>query len=86
MSRSSSRPSGASRYRPLEDPGVGLGRDNPDTDPRGYYDLFVAELTEKATGQVRLACRILGDDRNPAQVGKADPAKLASGEIDAMFM
>lgn len=73
-------------YRPLEDPGVTLGRDNPDTDPLGYYDLFVAQLTERSTGQAGLAHRLLGDDRNPAQVGKADPAKLATGEVDAMFM
>jgi molybdate/tungstate transport system substrate-binding protein len=73
-------------YEPLLRPGVTLGRDNPDTDPLGYYDLFVAQLAEYSGGPPGLRRRILGDDRNPAQVGHADLDKLRDSGLDAMFM
>jgi molybdate/tungstate transport system substrate-binding protein len=76
----------AAWYEPLRRPGVRLGRDNPDTDPLGYYALFVAQLAENRAGRPGLRHRILGDDRNPAQVGKAELDRLSGGEIDAMFM
>lgn len=76
-------------YEPLEQPGVNVARSNPDNDPGGYFTLFVAQLAEKFSGEVGLQQRILGDDRNPAQViGSASGdvnAKFASGEIDAVF-
>jgi molybdate/tungstate transport system substrate-binding protein len=73
-------------YEPLLRPGVALGRDNPDTDPLGYYDLFVAQLAEDLGGPPGLRRSIFGDDRNPAQVGNADLGKLRDGAVDAMFM
>lgn len=73
-------------YQPLQQSGVRLGRDNPDTDPLGYYDIFVAQLAERSAGQPGLARQILGDDRNPAQVVNTSPDLLASGQRDAQFM
>jgi molybdate/tungstate transport system substrate-binding protein len=76
-------------YAPLEQPGITVARSDPDTDPSGYYALFVAQLAEKFSGEPGLKQRILGDDRNPAQViGPTSGdilAKLRSGEIDALF-
>jgi molybdate/tungstate transport system substrate-binding protein len=73
-------------YQVLTTPGVKLGRDDPDLDPLGYYDLFVASLAERYYGLPGLRERILGADRNPAQVLNTSAGLLTSGNLDAQFM
>lgn len=75
-------------YAPLTQPGVKIARSNPDEDPGGYLTLLVNQLGEKFSGEAGLKQRILGDDRNPAQVitNQVETAtKFATGEIDAIF-
>ena len=55
-------------YKVLEEPGFVLGRTDPNTDPGGYYALFVAELAARFYGIPDLKQRLLGSDTNPAQV------------------
>jgi molybdate/tungstate transport system substrate-binding protein len=73
-------------YQVLEQPGVLLGRDNPNLDPLGYYDLFVGQLAERYYHRPGLKQRILGDDNNPMQVRDTSPLLLSSGLLDAQFM
>ncbi len=72
-------------YEVLQEPGVKLGRDNPDLDPLGYYDLFVAQLAEKYYGIPDLKQKILGDDNNPDQIVNTTPSQLTDGTFDAEF-
>jgi molybdate/tungstate transport system substrate-binding protein len=55
-------------YQVLMEPGFILGRTDPNTDPGGYYALFVAELAQRYYGIPGLAQRLLGSDSNPAQL------------------
>lgn len=73
-------------YQVLEQPGVLLGRDDPDLDPLGYYDVFVGQLAERYYHSPGLKQRILGDDNNPRQVRDTNPIFLTSGLLDAQFM
>lgn len=73
-------------YQVLTQPGIRLGRDDPNLDPLGYYDLFVGALAERYYGVPGLQASILGSDTNPAQVLNTSPALLTSGRLDAEFM
>ena len=73
-------------YAVLTKPGVRLVRNDPNDDPGGYYALFVCQLAEHHAGVPGLARQILGDAANPAQVGRPDFGRLASGEIDAFLV
>jgi molybdate/tungstate transport system substrate-binding protein len=55
-------------YQVLMEPGFVLGRTDPNTDPGGYYALFVAQLAERYYGIPGLEQQLLGSDTNPAQV------------------
>ena len=55
-------------YKVLMEPGFVLGRTDPNTDPGGYYALFVAQLAQRYYGIPGLEQRLLGSDENPAQV------------------
>ncbi|MGH3670234.1 MAG: substrate-binding domain-containing protein [Pseudonocardiaceae bacterium] len=54
-------------YQVLKEPGIKLGRYDPNLDPLGYYTLFVAQLAEKYYGIPGLKQQILGADYNPDQ-------------------
>jgi ABC-type molybdate transport system substrate-binding protein len=73
-------------YEVLTKPGVRLVRNDPNDDPGGGYALFVCQLAEDYYGIPGLAQQILGDAANPAQVGRPDFGRLASGEIDAFLV
>jgi molybdate/tungstate transport system substrate-binding protein len=55
-------------YRVLMLPGFVLGRTDPNTDPGGYYALFVAQLAQRYYGIADLRQRLLGGDTNPDQL------------------
>lgn len=55
-------------YEVLTKPGFVLGRTDPNTDPGGYYALFVAGLAESYYNVPGLKQRLLGSDTNPNQV------------------
>jgi molybdate/tungstate transport system substrate-binding protein len=55
-------------YQVLMEPGFILGRTDPNTDPGGYYALFVAELAQRYYGIPNLAQSLLGSDSNPDQL------------------
>ena len=74
-------------YQVLQEPGFVLGRTDPNTDPGGYYALFVAELAQRFYGIPHLAQNLLGSDTNPNEV-LAPPtyARTVSGAVpDATF-
>src|SRR5260370_23099982 len=52
----------------LEQPGIRLGRTDPELDPKGYRTLFLFQLDEQRTGEHGEAQRILGPPYNPAQI------------------
>lgn len=73
-------------YAPLEEKGVRVTRSDPDTDPGGYFTVMVAQLAGLDAKDPGLKNRLLGDDRNPAQVRPGAAGRLKSGAIDASFM
>ena len=74
-------------YQVLTEPGFVLGRTDPNTDPGGYYALFVAGLAERYYRIPGLAKRLLGSDTNPDQLLTAPSyTTTASGATpDATF-
>ncbi len=68
----------------LEQPGVRLGRTDPELDPKGYRALFLFQLDEQRTGERGEAQRILGPPDNPAQIFPEEQlvARLQIGELD----
>jgi molybdate/tungstate transport system substrate-binding protein len=74
-------------YKVLMEPGFVLGRTDPNTDPGGYYALFVAELAQRYYGIPGLEQSLFGSVENPAEV-LAPPAftNTVSGAVpDATF-
>jgi molybdate/tungstate transport system substrate-binding protein len=69
-------------YQVLQEPGIKLGRYDPNLDPLGYYTLFVAELAEKYYGLPGFKQQILGADNNPNQLITAN---FPDGVSDAAF-
>jgi molybdate/tungstate transport system substrate-binding protein len=77
-------------YQPFVDATgpIHLCRMSPDADPSGYYTLFVMQLAERFSGIPGLESKVLGDDRNPAQMSPACSAggkTLANGGLDVSF-
>jgi len=69
-------------YQVLQEPGIKLGRYDPNLDPLGYYTLFVAQLAEKYYAIPGLKQQILGADNNPNQIITAN---FPDGVSDAAF-
>jgi molybdate/tungstate transport system substrate-binding protein len=71
----------------LEQPGLKLGRTDPELDPKGYRTLFLLQLDEQRTGQSGLSQKILGAPGNPAQIFPEEQlvARLQAGQLDAGF-
>ena len=67
---------------------IHLCRMSPDADPSGYYTIFVMQLAEQYYGIPGLENKVLGDDRNPAQMSPACSAggkTVANGGLDVGF-
>ena len=69
----------------LKQPGLRLGRTDPELDPKGFRALFLFQLDEERTGERGEANRILGSPDNAAQIFPEEQlvARLQIGEIDA---
>lgn len=69
-------------------PGLRLGRTDPTLDPKGYRTLTSAKLLEKALNIPDFARKLLGDDKNPAQILPEETllTRLEAGELDAAFL
>lgn len=74
-------------YQVLEEPGVRLGRTDPQLDPKGMSTLFVMQLAEHYYSQPGLSQQILGASENPSQIFPEEElvARLGSGQLDAGF-
>jgi molybdate/tungstate transport system substrate-binding protein len=72
----------------LLEPGLRLGRTDPALDPKGYRTIFAAQLLERDAGYAGFAARLLGDDRNAAQILPEETllARLEGGDLDAAFL
>lgn len=71
-------------YQVLSEPGVRIGRSNPDTDPSGYQTLQMLKLAEQYYHQPGLAARILANSP-PQDLRDTETdliAALESGQID----
>ncbi len=69
----------------LAEPGLRLGRTDPELDPKGYRTLWLFQLDEERTGAAGEGQRILGAPDNPAQIFPEEQlvARLQSGQLDA---
>jgi|GEM_PF-214044 len=69
----------------LEEPGLRLGRTDPELDPKGYRTLWLFQLDEQRTKDTGEAERILGKSDNPSQIFPEEQlvARLQSGQLDA---
>jgi molybdate/tungstate transport system substrate-binding protein len=65
-------------------PGLRLGRTDPTLDPKGYRTIIAMKLLGRVAKNTEFATKVLGDDRNPAQILPEETllARLESGELD----
>ena len=72
-------------YKVLEKEGLKFGRTDPELDPKGYYTVIAAKLTNIYYNDSTIKNRILGEDRNKEQIFPEEVLKsiLDSGQIDA---
>lgn len=72
-------------YQVLEEPGVRLGRTDPELDPKGISTIYMFELAEKYYHQPGLTQKILGANENPSQIFPEEElvARLTAGQLDA---
>jgi molybdate/tungstate transport system substrate-binding protein len=73
-------------YEVLSNPDLKFGRTDPELDPKGYYMIIAAELANKYYNDSGIKQRILGEDRNPAQIFPEETLKtiLEQGQLDAV--
>ena len=73
-------------YEVLSKPGLKFGRTDPELDPKGYYMIISAELANKYYNDSGLKQKILGEDRNSAQIFPEETLKtiLEQGQLDAV--
>ncbi|GAC1340527.1 MAG: hypothetical protein NVSMB29_09530 [Candidatus Dormibacteria bacterium] len=69
----------------LEQPGLRLGRTDPELDPKGYRTLFLFELDQQRTGDSGETGKILGAPPRPSQIFPEEQlvARLQAGDLDA---
>lgn len=72
-------------YQVLEEPGLRLGRTDPELDPKGYATLFMFQLAQQYYNQAGLEQKVLGSDENASQVFPEEElvARLGAGQLDA---
>jgi molybdate/tungstate transport system substrate-binding protein len=73
-------------HKVLSEQGLKFGRTDPDLDPKGYYMILTAKLSNIYYNDSTIKQRILGDDRNPKQIFPEETLKtvLESGQLDAV--
>ena len=73
-------------YDVLSEKGFKFGRTDPELDPKGYYMILTAKLSNIYYNDLTIKQRILGDDRNPNQVFPEETLKtiLEQGQLDAV--
>jgi molybdate/tungstate transport system substrate-binding protein len=83
-SRSADRINARNWYQLLAQPGVQIGRSNPDTDPSGYQTVQMLQLAERYYRQTGLADKILANapKTNMRDTETELVAALESGQID----
>jgi molybdate/tungstate transport system substrate-binding protein len=74
-------------WKVLDQPGVNVGRADPNQDPNGYRTLLVLKLLERKTGERGLATRLLSrwSDRYVRPKEADLVALLQAGELDYMW-
>lgn len=84
QSKGASKINSANWYQVLAEPGVEIGRSNPDTDPSGYQALQLLELAEGYYRQPGLAQSILKNapERNMRNTETELIGALETGQID----
>lgn len=77
----------ATWYDVLQTPGLKLGRTDPAVDPKGYRSIIALELADHLYHQP-LRQRILGDDRNSAQIFPSESllVRIEQNELDVAFV
>jgi molybdate/tungstate transport system substrate-binding protein len=72
-------------YEVLSEHGLKFRRSDPELDPKGYYLIIAAELANIYYNEPTIKDRILGEDRNPAQLLPEESllTTLEQGQIDA---
>jgi molybdate/tungstate transport system substrate-binding protein len=72
-------------YEVLSEDGLKFRRTDPELDPKGYYMIMVAQLANMYYNDSTIRDRILGQDRNPAQLLPEESlmTTLEQGQIDA---
>jgi molybdate/tungstate transport system substrate-binding protein len=73
-------------YEVLSKPGFKFGRTDPELDPKGYYMIIAAKLSDLYYHDQTIKQKILGDDRDPKQLFPEETLKptLESGQLDAV--
>ncbi len=72
-------------YQVLEEPGMRLGRTDPELDPKGVSTILMFDLAQQYYNQPGLEQKVLGSDENSSQVFAEEEliARLTSGQLDA---
>lgn len=72
-------------YEVLSKESFNFGRTSPELDPKGYYMIITAKLSNIYYNDSSIKQRILGDDKNPKQIFPEEILKtiLEQGELDA---
>src|ERR687890_264390 len=73
-------------YEVLSKQGFKFGRTDPEPDPKGYYMIITAKLSNMYYNNSTIKQRTLGDDRNPKQIFPEEILKtiLEQGQLDAV--
>src|ERR687891_588552 len=73
-------------YEVLSKQGFKFGRTDPELDPKGYYMIITAKLSNMHYNDSTIKQRILGEDRNPKQIFPEEILKtiLEQGQLDAV--
>mgnify|MGYP003580870406 FL=1 len=73
-------------YKVLEEKGFKFRRTDPELDPKGYYTVIVAKLSNIYYNDSTIKNKIFGSDRNPEQIFPEEVLRsiLESGQIDAI--
>lgn len=73
-------------YEVLSKQDFKFGRTDPESDPKGYYMIITAKLSNIYYNDSTIEQRILGDDRNPKQIFPEEILKtiLEQGQVDAV--
>lgn len=74
-------------YDVLREPGLRLGRTDPELDPKGYKTIMAMELAQNYYHLPNFEQTILGSAGNPAQIFPEEQlvARLTAGQLDAGF-